>query len=131
VGKKQLGDKEWKKKLTPEQYKVLRQKGTEQAFSGEYWECDTEGTYTCAGCGEPLFSSETKFKSGTGWPSFTDPVDPKNITLKDDVGFFTKRTEVLCSHCEGHLGHLFHDGPNPARTRYCINSSALKLKKKN
>ncbi len=128
--KKQPSDKDWKKKLTPEQYKVLRQKGTEKAFSGEYWNCETEGTYVCAGCGGPLFSSEAKFKSGTGWPSFTEPVDPQNITLKDDVGFFTKRTEVLCSQCEGHLGHLFQDGPKPAKTRYCINSTALKLKKK-
>lgn len=130
MAEKKLTDKDWKKKLTPEQYKILRQKGTEQAFSGEYWDCTTEGTYVCAGCGEPLFNSETKFKSGTGWPSFTAPVDPKNIILKDDVGFFTKRTEVLCSHCEGHLGHLFQDGPKPARTRYCVNSGALKLKKK-
>lgn len=128
--KKHLTDKEWKKKLTPEKYKLLREKGTEKAFSGEYWDCETEGTYVCAGCGEPLFSSEAKFKSKTGWPSFIEPVDPKSIELKDDVGFFTKRTEVLCSHCEGHLGHLFQDGPKPARTRYCINSGALKLKKK-
>jgi peptide-methionine (R)-S-oxide reductase len=127
--KKPLSDKEWKKKLSPEQYKLLREKGTEAAFSGEYWDCETEGTYHCAGCGEPLFSSEAKFKSQCGWPSFIEPVDSKTVTLKDDVGFFTKRTEVLCSHCEGHLGHLFHDGPKPARTRYCINSGALKLKK--
>jgi peptide-methionine (R)-S-oxide reductase len=130
LDKKRLTDKEWKKKLTPEQYKILREKGTEKAFSGEYWDCETEGTYVCAACGEPLFSSEAKFKSATGWPSFIEPIDPKNIEFKDDVGFFTKRTEVLCSHCEGHLGHLFQDGPKPARTRYCINSSALKLRKK-
>ncbi|MBS0647715.1 MAG: peptide-methionine (R)-S-oxide reductase MsrB [Verrucomicrobia bacterium] len=130
MSKKDLPDKEWKKKLTKEEYHLLREKGTEKAFSGEYWDSTEEGTYVCAGCGEPLFSSEAKFKSNTGWPSFIEPIDIKNVTLKDDVGFFTKRTEVLCSYCQGHLGHLFHDGPKPAKTRYCINSGALKLKKK-
>lgn len=130
VKKDDIPDKEWKKKLTKEQYEVMRQKKTEKAFSGEYWDSTEEGTYVCAACGEPLFSSETKFKSGTGWPSFTDPVDPKNVEYADDVGFFTKRTEVLCSKCHSHLGHLFNDGPKPAKTRYCINSIALKLKKK-
>jgi peptide-methionine (R)-S-oxide reductase len=130
VSKKELPDKDWKKKLTKEEYKVLREKGTEPAFSGEYWDCTDEGTYVCAGCGQPLFSSETKFKSGTGWPSFTDPIEADAVTYKEDVGFFTKRTEVLCSKCEGHLGHLFHDGPKPAKTRYCMNSVSLKLKKK-
>lgn len=128
--KKELSDNEWKKKLSKEEYHLLREKGTEKAFSGEYWDCTDEGTYVCAGCGEPLFSSEAKFKSGTGWPSFIEPVNVSNIVLQDDVGFFTKRTEVACSHCGGHLGHLFHDGPKPAKTRYCINSGALKLKKK-
>jgi len=130
VTKKELSDNEWKKKLSKEEYHLLREKGTEKAFSGEYWDCTDEGTYVCAGCGEPLFSSEAKFKSGTGWPSFIEPVNVSNIALQDDVGFFTKRTEVACSHCGGHLGHLFHDGPKPAKTRYCINSGALKLKKK-
>jgi peptide-methionine (R)-S-oxide reductase len=130
VSKKELSDNEWKKKLSKEEYHLLREKGTEKAFSGEYWDCTDEGTYVCAGCGEPLFSSEVKFKSGTGWPSFIEPVNVSTITLKEDVGFFTKRTEVLCSNCGGHLGHLFHDGPKPAKTRYCINSGALKLKKK-
>lgn len=130
MSKKELSDKEWKKKLSQEEYHLLREKGTEKAFSGSYWDSTEEGTYVCAGCGEPLFSSEAKFKSNTGWPSFTDPIDMNNIVLKEDVGFFTKRTEVLCSNCQGHLGHLFHDGPKPAKTRYCINSGALKLKKK-
>ena len=130
MSKKDLSDKEWQKKLSKEEYHLLREKGTEKAFSGEYWDCTDEGTYVCAGCGEPLFSSEAKFKSGTGWPSFIEPINVSNIVLKDDVGFFTKRTEVVCSNCGGHLGHLFHDGPKPAKTRYCINSGALKLKKK-
>lgn len=122
-------DKEWKKKLSPEQYHVLREKGTEKAFSGEYWDCTEEGTYVCAGCGEPLFSSETKFKSATGWPSFTEPLTTESVDYQDDVGFFTKRTEVKCHCCGGHLGHLFNDGPKPSRKRYCLNSTALKLKK--
>ncbi len=130
AGKPPSSDKEWKKKLTPEQYRVLREKKTEKAFSGEYWNSEEDGTYVCAGCGEPLFSSEAKFKSGTGWPSFTQPIDSEAIEYKDDVGFFTKRTEVLCHRCGGHLGHLFNDGPKPSRTRYCVNSVALKLKKK-
>ena len=128
--KKELSDNEWKKKLSKEEFHLLREKGTEKAFSGEYWDCTDEGTYVCAGCGEPLFSSEAKFKSGTGWPSFIEPINVSTIVLKNDVGFFTKRTEVTCSNCGGHLGHLFQDGPKPAKTRYCINSGALKLKKK-
>jgi peptide-methionine (R)-S-oxide reductase len=125
-----ISDKEWKKKLTPEQYRVLREKETEKAFSGDYWDSMEEGTYTCAGCGEPLFSSDTKFKSATGWPSFTEPLTPDAVNYQEDVGFFTKRTEVKCHQCGGHLGHLFNDGPKPSRKRYCLNSIALKFKKK-
>lgn len=125
-----LSEKEWKKKLTTEQYDALREKKTEKAFSGEYWDTTANGTYVCVGCEEPLFSSDAKFKSGTGWPSFSEPIDQESIDYQDDVGFFTKRTEVRCHHCGGHLGHLFNDGPKPSRKRYCINSVALKLKKK-
>jgi len=129
MAKTPTSEKEWKKKLTPNQYKVLREKGSEKAFSGEYWDSTEEGTYVCAGCGEPLFSSETKFKSNTGWPSFSEPLKPDVVDYEDDVGFFTKRTEVKCHNCGCHLGHLFNDGPKPSRKRYSLNSVALKLKK--
>lgn len=129
VAKPPTSEKEWKKKLTPEQYKVLREKGSEKAFSGQYWDSTEEGTYVCAGCGEPLFSSETKFKTNTGWPSFSEPVKPDAVDYEEDVGFFTKRTEVKCHNCGCHLGHLFNDGPKPSRKRYSLNSVALKLKK--
>jgi methionine-R-sulfoxide reductase len=130
AGKLPQTDKDWKKKLSPAEYRVLREKETEKAFSGEYWDSTEDGIYVCAGCGEPLFSSDAKFKSGTGWPSFTEPVSPEAVDYQDDVGFFTKRVEVKCHHCGGHLGHLFNDGPKPSRKRYCLNSVALKLKKK-
>lgn len=122
-------DEEWKKTLTPEQYRVLRQKGTERPFSGEYAGSHDEGTYVCAGCGNPLFSSDTKFDSGTGWPSFFAPLSDRSVAEKSDNGLFMRRTEVLCKKCEGHLGHVFDDGPEPTGQRYCMNSVAMKLVK--
>ncbi len=118
---------EWRAELTPDQYEVLREKGTEPAFTGELWDAKEDGVYRCAGCGEELFSSDTKFDSGTGWPSFYEPADPEKVETEDDRSLFTSRTEVLCSRCGGHLGHVFEDGPNPTGLRYCINSCALKL----
>ena len=127
-GKVTKSDAEWRAELTPEQYKVLREKGTERAFTGPYVEEKTPGVYTCAGCGAPLFDSTTKFDSGTGWPSFTAPMDDEGVATERDRSLFMERTEVLCSNCGGHLGHVFDDGPGPNGKRYCINGCALDLK---
>lgn len=123
-------ESEWRQELTPMQYAVLREKATERPFTGEYEHEETPGTYVCAGCGQPLFASDSKFDSGCGWPSFTAPIEDANVDEERDVSHGMIRTEILCSQCDGHLGHVFPDGPGPTGLRYCVNSASLKLEPK-
>ena len=127
MGKIDRTDEEWRRELTPEQYRILREKGTERAFTGEYVDEKRQGVYRCAGCGAELFSSQTKYDSRSGWPSFYEPLDPAMIQEDVDVSHGMRRTEIMCASCGGHLGHVFDDGPRPTGMRYCVNSASLKL----
>lgn len=127
VDRIERSDEEWRALLTPEQYKVARKGGTERAFTGPHWDSKDKGVYRCICCGTPLFASDTKFDSGTGWPSFTAPIAPGQVSTKSDRSFFMVRTEVLCAACDAHLGHVFDDGPAPTGLRYCMNGTALHL----
>jgi methionine-R-sulfoxide reductase len=128
-GKVEKSEAEWRKELTPQQYRVLREKGTEAPFTGKYWNEHADGVYRCAACGNPLFDASTKFESGSGWPSFYQPIEGKRVDVEEDRSLFMRRTEVHCSRCGGHLGHVFDDGPQPTGLRYCINSASLDLDK--
>lgn len=130
VEKLKKSEQQWKQELTPEQYHILREKGTERAFTGEYATEKTPGVYRCAGCGQELFSSDTKYDSGSGWPSFYEPLEKAHVAEHEDGTFGMRRVEVTCSRCESHLGHVFPDGPQPTGMRYCINSASLKLDEK-
>ncbi|MEQ1532040.1 MAG: peptide-methionine (R)-S-oxide reductase MsrB [Sideroxydans sp.] len=121
---------EWREELTPQQFSVCREHGTEPAFSGEYWDCHDYGVYRCVCCGTPLFDSETKYESGTGWPSFWEPVNKDALEYRDDDPLGMDRIEIVCSHCDAHLGHVFEDGPKPTGMRYCVNSTSLALDRK-
>ena len=123
-------DEEWREVLTPKQYRVAREAGTEPAFTGEYWDSKESGTYVCVCCGLPLFRSDTKYESGSGWPSFWRPVEDGNVETRDDSSLGMRRTEILCSRCDAHLGHVFEDGPRPTGLRYCVNSASLRLEER-